>query len=450
MKTKVSSNTLLIILILHLTVAIMLSLFGDGVLAAEKEPIKVGILTDLTGPSSSFVIPIDVWGFGGYLEDINSRGGIKGHKIEVTTLDAAYKMDTIITGYGQLLSQKVLVIEACSAPFTIGLKSRFAKDKMVVLTPNAPTEPFWPPGWIYGHMVTIADSAGFIVDRIIEGLEAQKRDLRKQPPKIAWIYPDNPFGRTVLPGIPYAEARGCITAISAGVDMMPTNTSSTLRRIKDSGADAIFIHHIAAPVSVVLKDALRVGIDIPFYGDQGSAAESVIAYSGLLSDGFFPETPLEVHCKECPGTKRMIDHIKKKHPGGIIELSQFAQGWIHGIILEAALERTIEKKGWPITSEDIKNTLDEIKDLDVGGLQAPISYYKGMDNRGTDVSKLRKIIKKQKGLGTEFLVEPQTNFIPAPIVLPKGLEAQNPGLKEFCKKRGLTYFSPESGIIMPK
>jgi len=440
-------------LILFVPTVFMIGLDGPNARAASKEPIKVGVLTDLTGPASSMVIAMDSWGFPDYLEYINANGGVKGHPIEYTIVDTSYKMDKIITGYEKLKGMNIVALQTSLSPAIAGLKKRFEKDKICTFIGSATTEGLWPATYTFNTMPNFADSAGYIIDYLINQANAQSRDLKKDPIKLAWVFADNPMGRSILPAQAYAEARGCVNALSLGIPMIPTDTGATLRRVKAAGVDAIILGHVPAPTAVVLRDAMRVGLDTPFYSTNMTQADGVIFYSGLMAEGFNEAESAEPWYAEFqekhPALKLMIDTLKKKHPEGVQEPWKYRRGWTSGMVLVAALNKAIEKKGWPITGEDIRNALDGLT-VDMGGIQPPSTYYKGIDNRGCMLHRMNTIKKKQKALQTLILVEPVTEFTYAPTVLPKGYEAKCKGLKDFCKKKGWTYFSPESGLILGK
>ena len=131
-------------LILFVPTVFMIGLDGPNARAASKEPIKVGILTDLTGPASSMVIAMDSWGFPDYLEYINSKGGVKGHPIEYTIVDTSYKMDKIITGYEKLKGMNIVALQTSLSPAIAGLKKRFEKDKICTFIGSATTEGMCP------------------------------------------------------------------------------------------------------------------------------------------------------------------------------------------------------------------------------------------------------------------------------------------------------------------
>ena len=70
---------------------------------AQNDPIRIGYLPALTGPSSSTGVGINR-GTQLAVEDINKAGGIKGRKIELVTIDDAGKQSEAATAVTRLIN----------------------------------------------------------------------------------------------------------------------------------------------------------------------------------------------------------------------------------------------------------------------------------------------------------------------------------------------------------
>jgi ABC-type branched-subunit amino acid transport system substrate-binding protein len=455
MRAKMGSKFYASVFILFLAAAMVTGFSIGPAQGATQEPIKLGILTDLTGPGSPMVVAMDEWAFKDYFDWVNSKGGIMGHPVKCIVVDTQYKMDKIISGYENLVGQGIVGMMLSLSPGLEGMKERFTKDRVCVVSGTSNTKSMWPARYIYQTWPTYADQAGFIVDRIIDQAIAKNRDLKKNPLRIAWMYADNPMGRAILPAIRYAEARGCVTAAEAGVPMIPTDTTPDLRRIKASDAEALVMGVLPSSAAITIKDAIRIGFNIPFYATGMTKLDGVIHYAGVhLAPGFNGMDTSVLWYSEFqqkhPLLKTAMDLLKTKHPDGLSEPWKYLDGWQKGMIMEQALKNAIKKKGWPIEGADVKNGMDELKNFDMEGTNSNVTMYRDVDNRGSVMCKWYKIVKKQKGLETLALVEEASDWLPAPTVLPEGFEAQCPGLKELCMKNGWTYYSPESGLILKK
>ena len=422
--------------------------------AAGKEPVKIGCLTDLTGPASSMVLVTDAYGGGGYIDYVNKKyGGIEGHPIEFIIVDTQYKVDRMRSGYDQLVEKGIVGLHLSLSPALESLKKNFPKDKIPVMMPTGTTSPMWPAGYIYGHWSTYADQAGLVVDYCIEKAKKEGRDLKKNPLRIAWIYADNPMGRSVLPAKPYAEARGCLNVADEGVSMVPADTTNELMRIKTKKPDIILVGHIPSPTTILLKDAKRIGLKTPFYSTGMTLADGVMRYARPeLAEGFHNVANTTLWYKEeeekIPMVKAINEYMAKKIPNpSEREFFKITWGWRPEMIMVEAIRMAIKAKGWPITGEDVKKYgYDRMKDYNAEGMFTPgceLTYYPNVDNRSSTNSRMFKIVRK----GDSVKLVVVKSLVKGPTVLPKGIIDKCKGLKENLKSRGVRLFSPETGLI---
>ncbi|MFH1351759.1 MAG: ABC transporter substrate-binding protein, partial [Pseudomonadota bacterium] len=286
----------------------------------------------------------------------------------------------------------------------------------------------------------------------MEKKKKEGRDLKKDPLRIAWLYADNPMGRSILPAKPYAEARGCLNVADEGVPMMPTDAASELMRIKAKKPDVIIVGHLPAPLAVILKDVKRVGLEVPFHGTSMTTADGVMRYGGDLSVGYYYciDTPLWYKEDEAkiPMVKFINERLAEKVPNPAErEFFKVSLGWKPEVVLVEAIRMAIKAKGWPITGEDVKkHGFDKMKDLKVQGLMTSgceLTYYSNVDNRGTTGSRIYQVVKEDDSLKL-VTVEP---YFKGPTILPEGYIDRCKGLKENLKSRGIRLFSPETGLI---
>src|SRR5260370_33497721 len=84
---------------------------------AQSEPIKIGFLAAMTGPSSAPTIGFNR-GVIFAVDAINSAGGVKGRKLEVITRDTQGDPTKAVNATQELISQSK--VHAICGPFTSG------------------------------------------------------------------------------------------------------------------------------------------------------------------------------------------------------------------------------------------------------------------------------------------------------------------------------------------
>lgn len=156
------------------------------------------------------------------------------------------------------------------------------------------------------------------------------------------------MGRAILPAKEYAKALGCLTVAEEGVPMMPTDSTTELRRIQAKNPDAIIVGHIPAPFSVILKDAARVGLTVPFYCTFMTKKDDVVHYGKEFSIGVYGMDTTGLWYKEYekyPAIALANKVIREKHPEIANSPWPYYDGWQKAMIMEEALKRTVGKEG---------------------------------------------------------------------------------------------------------
>ena len=83
---------------------------GGGGSSADSGPIKIGIIADLTGATGDVGKPYNE-GMLAYIDWINSKGGIKGRKIEGMSNDYAYAVPKAEELYKKYVTDGAVAIQ---------------------------------------------------------------------------------------------------------------------------------------------------------------------------------------------------------------------------------------------------------------------------------------------------------------------------------------------------
>src|SRR4030042_4447127 len=165
--------------------------------------IKIGELTDLTGPSATYQVPqhqglVDYWK---YVNDV--EGGINGIKVQNLFVDTRLDSQLTLSGYNSLLDQGVVAFCSGTAHQGSILKAALARDKIPSIQSAATPNDLWPVGWVYSAAAGLAGSMGFCIDFVMKNWTDQSRPVR-----IAFLMQDDTYGHTSALGIPYASSVG--------------------------------------------------------------------------------------------------------------------------------------------------------------------------------------------------------------------------------------------------
>ena len=94
---------------------------------------KVGVLSDLTGPTSSVGTPY-AEGIKAYVAWLNENGGIGGEPVELIQVDYAYNVQQALAAYKRFTSEGIVAMQGWGTGDTEALVKFVAKDKIPVFS----------------------------------------------------------------------------------------------------------------------------------------------------------------------------------------------------------------------------------------------------------------------------------------------------------------------------
>jgi branched-chain amino acid transport system substrate-binding protein len=119
------SRKFVVILVLGLVFVLTLSACGEE----EGDPIKVGAIFDLTGPTSDVGTPYSE-GLTDFVNWYNDAGGVDGQELDLVSADYAYAVDQAEQLYSQYVGEGVVAFMGWGTGDTEALRSRIAADEI--------------------------------------------------------------------------------------------------------------------------------------------------------------------------------------------------------------------------------------------------------------------------------------------------------------------------------
>jgi branched-chain amino acid transport system substrate-binding protein len=374
-------------------------------LAAKKAPIKWGVLIDLSGPTSD-------WGKQQALgqEDaaawINQHGGINGHPLQLIVIDDGYKISRGVAGYNRLVSgEKVLGLYLQSTGTTMALRKKIIADGVATFGASFTAKFQNPKKTPFSFFVGPSYAA---MGRIAL-VWIRKHWKKKRPPKVAYLYPDNKYGRDILAVCKSWAKTLRIQVVSDQVVNWPTTSATTqLINMRRDNPDFAYVTTTAMNGAVILKDARRLGIKTRFISNIRNFEESLVRLSGGAAEGTYGMQPFAPYGAKVPGMKKIVAWVKKHRPG--FQGSQvYVEGWVNILVIAEALKKAV--KAGKLTPPAVRAQLEKLRNFSTGGLAMPITYT-ATDHRAS-MCCIVYVVKKGK-------------------IVPTG--------KPICLKRDMTYF----------
>ncbi len=191
-------------------------------------------------------------------------------------------------------------------------------------------------------------------------------------PKVAFYYGDNAYGKAPIEaGRRFAKENG-IDLVDE--EILPggfQDATSQLLNMKQKGADYAYINVTTTGVSVVLRDAKKLGLATKFGSNPYGFSEQLPKVAGDVAEGVTGVVPHVPFGTDVPGMKRLVDFHTKNHPQDTHD-AMYVRGWATFLVWSEALKRA--DKAGQLNGEGIRKAVETFKDFDLGGLTEKITY----------------------------------------------------------------------------
>jgi branched-chain amino acid transport system substrate-binding protein len=327
---------------------------------AANEPIKIGYLPALTGPSSSTGIGINR-GTVLAVDEINAAGGIDGRKIELIVRDTQSDPTKAVNAVAELAQrQKVAIVWGpLNSGEALAATPLIARDKVPML------HPCWVDELIDVKKYPMAFRIAPTNTQVGGGANYYVIDVLKLK-KVAVISDTTGYGTaSVNTYVPMLKAKGAEVVYENHVDAANPDLKPELLRMQSAGAQAIMPWSVNAGfLSRILNTRGAMGWDVPVVGQTtlGSGQTKALlekpenwnkVYSNNFRQVCYADGKLPVRAEE------FVDRLKKaKIEMGDTLLWWIALGWdgakMMGETLKAAgpkpddiVAHWNKTKGWP-------------------------------------------------------------------------------------------------------
>jgi branched-chain amino acid transport system substrate-binding protein len=360
----------------------------------KGEPVKIGGLFDITGGTGDVGTPY-AEGEKAYVEYINSKGGVNGHKIELIGDDYAYKIPEAQKLYQKLKSSdKVSAILGWGTGDTEALRQQVATDKL----------PFFSASYSE-HLKDLKQSpynfltAASYSDQARTVLKWIKDNHKGGTAKVALIYNDTAFGKSPIEDAKaYAKEIGVDIVDEQIVDLKALDTTSQLLNMNKKAPDYAIINQTWGATSTILKDAKKLNLKTQFIGLNWATGEGLVKIAGDASENFIGVvTHAFPYEKDLKGMKDVEEYLKSKGQKLEDKNQKFIQGWVTAKIMAEGI-----KNADKMTGDGIRAGIEKINNLDLGGLAANVTFTKD-NHAGTNKIRLAKVKNGKFEVFTDYI-----------------------------------------------
>lgn len=369
----------------------------------EAGVIKVGMLSDLTGPFGALVTPI-VTGHQAYWKNVNDNGGINGLTVELVVRDTEYTIDNHVQMYSELKDEVVAFGHSTGSPHTVAINESLQEDGILAIPLT------WYSGWsdpalnanLVPHGVPYCIEAMNSIDYIVNNRGGST---------IAIVSLPGDYGLDSTAGaVLAAEALGLEVvydgrgAIIPGEDLKPIADE-----IVGSGADIAFVTATPGTFSGIYGQAIAQGYEATWSGALPSWNPAYIAEDSAIKDAIERDWVSSGYISlwSSPRAADMRDLILAYDPNAVPH-DYYGEGIVEATILHQALLQAYENGD--MTQGGVLTAAKSLESVDFGDF-APSENYAAADaNEG--LQRTSAVIFKPSqadlaagGTGTEVLAE---------------------------------------------
>jgi branched-chain amino acid transport system substrate-binding protein len=285
--------------------------FAGSLPAGAQEVVKLGLVAAMSGQSAKSGEAI-VRGLSLAVDEINAAGGLLGKKVELVVRD-----DESNPAKGALAARELVQREKVAALFG-GLDTPVSLA--IVPFANQNKVPFMGV-WAAGTPITrngAAENYVFrvsAVDELVDKALVDYSIAKHQTKKPGMILINNPWGESNEKGLKAALAAKNIAY--AGIEKFETNDVDVvpqLSRLKEAGADVLYLVANVAPSSQVVKSLDRMGWNVPIVSHWGPAGGRFSELAGASAAKVHFIQTYSFSGKLSAKGEAVLAALKKKYP----------------------------------------------------------------------------------------------------------------------------------------
>ena len=252
-------------LLVALVVLSFCSSFQPGWAAPDNSPIRIGVITSLTGSQAAFG-QAHKNGYAVALEEINAKGGINGRPIELDYYDDQSKPDQAVQGVSKLVDQDHvnIILGSYSSESSRAIVPMVTQKQVPLIMPTATADNVMETGsqWVFR---VCAGSGAYA---------AATTDFLKNngaPKTIAIVYENTNFGQSNFKSMQEAAtAAGMQIVDSESYQASSPDYKSVLQRVKAKNPDVIYFASYLLDATTLMRQAEQVNLNPKYYTSAGT------------------------------------------------------------------------------------------------------------------------------------------------------------------------------------
>lgn len=375
MKTAFLKYSLALCAVLVCFVALPLSISSQGVPGVSEREVLIGSCSALEGPSH-FLGTETVTGAKAYFDLTNDEGGVEGRKLKLLSYDDSYDPAKTETCFNRLLEQRVFALGFfVGTPTALKYLPMAESNKIPLVGLFTGAQTLYTPfhHWIVNVRASYFDETREQVDGLWKTLGYKK---------IGVIYPEDPFGTTVLEGVKAAlKTYGAEPVATGSYQRQTSQVGGAIDSVRAANPDAVVVVGPANTVAPILKQAHAKGwkplfLTVSFVGTDDLIQEAGTDAEGMVVTQVVPPYYLTDYKTVALYRRALAKYYPSAQPNFVS-----LEGFVDAMVLVEGMK----KAGKELTREGLIRAIESLHDEDMGlGAKLKLNYsskeHKGFDS----------------------------------------------------------------------
>ena len=279
--------------------------------AFAQEPIKIGLVTALSGQSARAGEAI-TRGLQVAIDELNASGGVLGRKFELVRRDdEATPAKGVLAARELVFKEKVTVLfGGLDTPVSIAIVPIMNEAKVPFMGPWAAGTPITKNGANPNYVFRVS-----AVDEIVDKAMLQYAQKNFNAKKPGLILVNNPWGESNEAGLKAAMTAKGVTP--AGIEKFEGNDVDVvpqLTRLRSAGADTLFLVGNVGPSAQVVKSLDRMGWKVPIVSHWGPAGGRFTELAGPSAPSVHFVQTYSFFGNQRPVGQKVLKALMAKYP----------------------------------------------------------------------------------------------------------------------------------------
>ena len=355
--------------------SVSLPVQGQAVPGVTEKEILIGSCSALEGPSH-FLGTETVTGAKAYLDMINEAGGVDGRKLKLISHDDSYDPAKTEACFNRLMDQKVFALAFfVGTPTAVKYLPMAESNKIPLVGLFTGAQTLYVPlrHWVVNVRASYFDETREQMDGLWGKLGYKK---------IGVIYPEDPFGTTVLDGVKAAlKTHSAEPVAAASYQRQTAQVGGAIDTVRAAKPEAVVVVGPANTVAPILQQSHAKGwkplfLTVSFVGTDDLIQAASSDAEGIVVTQVVPPYYLTEY-KTVALYRRTLSKYYPSAQPNFVSL----EGFVDAMVLVEGLK----KAGKELTRDGLIRGIESLHEVDLGlGPKLKLNYsakeHKGFDH----------------------------------------------------------------------